>query len=420
LKSLTKEAQDQILLVIAIAAASCVHISIALSQTLLGIGIALLLVFKHRLEFPRIWLPLVCALAWTIAADLLCPDPWTGRAQIRKFFVFLFIPLLYGVFSRQLEKARYLFLGWVAAATASGLWGLVQYVQKYEAAKHSGKDFYVAYLERRITGFESHWMTFGALQLSVLSLLLAHWFFSERRLPAWIYAGSGSILSAAIVLGWTRSIWLATIPSVLYLLWFWRPKMIVLAPVVAALAFAVAPHSTRERLTSLVHPHGDTDSNRHRVVTFRTGIQMIKAHPWFGIGPEEIGRQFDSYVPADVRRPLPTGYYGHLHNIYVQYAAERGVPGMLFIMWFIGLTLWDCARALRQARRPSMELVLLHGTVAVILGILVGGLFEYNLGDSEVLMMFVCVVSLGYAAVRNTLGRNVTVPARGNVASAAR
>ena len=104
-------------------------------------------------------------------------------------------------------------------------------------------------------------------------------------------------------------------------------------------------------------------------------------------------------MPVYVKRPLPTGYYGHLHNIYVQYAAERGIPGMLFMMWFIGWTLWDCLRATRLAANPSTELFLLHGTVAVVLGILVGGLFEYNLGDSEVLMMFVCVVSLGYAAV---------------------
>ena len=183
----------------AVLSVSFIHVSIAVSQTLLGIGIVLLLVFRRRLEFPRIWIPLIGALGWTIAADVLSPDPWTGRAQIRKFFVFLFIPLVYGVFSHRLSKVKYVLMGWVAAATASGAWSFVQYVQKYQAAKHAGKDFYVAYLERRITGFESHWMTFGALQLSVLSLLLAHWFFSKDRFPAWVYALSGSIFSAAIV-----------------------------------------------------------------------------------------------------------------------------------------------------------------------------------------------------------------------------
>lgn len=399
------DVQNRILLVIAIAAAGLIHVSIAASQTLLGAGILLLLVFRQKLEFPRIWIPLAAFFLWTALADVLSPDPWGGRAQIRKFFVFFFIPLMYGVFAHQFEKVFYVMAAWTATATASGIWGLVQFVWKYEHEKSSPRGFYVAYLEHRITGFESHWMTFGALQLSVLSLLLAQWFFSIRRMPRWAYL-SVPILLATILLGWTRSIWLAAIPSVLYLVWFWRPKRIWMVPAVAILAIAIAPGSTRQRLVSLVQPREDVDSNRHRVVTFRTGLEMIKAHPWFGLGPEQIRRQFDSYVPADVKRPLPVGYYGHLHNIYVQYAAERGIPGLLCMLCLIGLTVWDCVRGIPRARRPSQELFLLHGTIAVTIGILVGGLFEYNLGDSEVLMMFVCVIGLAYAALKTLLPKD--------------
>jgi len=393
--------QDQLLLWVATAAAGFIHISIAVSQALLGVGLVLLLVCRHKLEFPRVWVPLAGFFFWTAIADVLSPDPWGGRAQIRKFFIFFFIPLLYGVFWRQFEKVFYVISAWTAAATASAIWSLVQFATKYDAAKRTGEDFYVTYTGHRITGFESHWMTFGALQLSVLSLLLAQSFFSNRRMPGWVYA-SIAIICAAILLGWTRSIWLASIAAVLYLLWFWQPKTIVAVPVFALLVFFIAPAGTRERMTSLVAPHGDTDSNRHRIVTFETGVQMVKAHPWFGIGPEQIRRQFEAYVPADVRRPLPVGYYGHLHNIYVQYAAERGLPGLILILWFIGMVIYDCTRGIMRAGRTrSQQLFMLHGTLAVTIGILVGGLFEYNLGDSEVLMMFVCVIALGYAAIRN-------------------
>ncbi len=265
-------------------------------------------------------------------SDALSPDPLGGYPQIKKFFVFMLIPLLYGVFSEQFENVYYLVVVWTAAATASGIWGLVQFVLKYEHAKHTGENFYLAYVAQRITGFESHWMTFGALQLSVLCIVIAHLFFSSRRMPAWAY-GSTPILCAAILLGWTRSIWIATIPAVLYLVWFWNRKMMALVPLIAVLAVMVAPSSTRMRLVSLVSPHGDIDSNEHRVVVFRTGLRMIQAHPWFGLGPEQIGRKFDSYVPADIPRPLPTGFYGHLHNIYIQYAAERGIPALLLMLW---------------------------------------------------------------------------------------
>lgn len=394
-------AQNRILMTVAIGAAGLIHVSIAASQILLGAGIVLLLVFRHKLEFPRIWIPLAALFVWTVLADVLSPDPLGGWAQIKKFFVFLFIPLVYGVFVRQFPKVFYLVMAWAIAATASGAWALVQFVTKYEYARENGGNFYVTYVGRRIMGFESHWLTFGALQLSVLLLLLAQWFFSSWRMPAWAY-GAVAILATTILLSWDRSIWIATLPAVVYLLWFWRPKMILAVPVIAALAFLIAPGGTRDRLESLITPHGETDSNRFRVVTFRTGIAMIKAHPWFGLGPEEIKRNFNAYVPADIRRPLPVGYYGHLHNIYVQYAAERGIPGLLFVLWFIGMAVWDCARAiLRSGRARSQQLFVLHGTIAVVIGVLVGGLAEYNLGDSEVLMMFVSVVAMAYAAIQN-------------------
>jgi hypothetical protein len=42
---------------------------------------------------------------------------------------------------------------------------------------------------------------------------------------------------------------------------------------------------------------------------------------------------------------------------------------------------------------------LLHGGIAVVLATLAEGFFEYNLGDSEVLTMFLVVVACGYLAL---------------------
>jgi O-antigen ligase len=405
----TAERVDRVLLIVTVLAVALIHVSIAASQVLLGVGIGLMLLFRRRLPFPRIWLPLLVFFLLTLASLLISPDPWGGRAQIRKFFVFLLIPLVYGVFRQQFSKIYFVMVGWATAAAASGIWGLVQFFLKYHHAQVTGEDFYTAYVAARITGFESHWMTFGALQLGVLLFLVGQLFYSNRLLPKWAY-GSIAILGAAIVLGWTRSIWVAAVPSTFYLFWSWRPKLVWILPVLLVLIFAFAPGDTRDRLSSFVNPHGDTDSNQHRVVTFRTGTQMIRAHPVFGLGPEQISKQFDAYVPPDIPRPLPTGYYGHLHNIYLQYAAERGIPAMLAMMWLLGLVLADCLLALRKiGPARSQELWVLHATVAFMLAILVEGLFEFNLGDSEVLMMCVTVVGLAYSAVE-TVKNRATAP----------
>jgi putative inorganic carbon (hco3(-)) transporter len=389
------------LLVVAVLAASLIHVSIAASQLLLGIGIGLMLVFRRRLEFPRIWLPLAIFFSLTLISVLLSPDPWGGHTQIRKFYVFLLLPLMYSVFSRAFSAVQYVLVGWAIAATVSGLLGLVQFYAKYHHADVTGEDFYTSYVAARITGFESHWMTFGALQLSVFLFLLAHLFFSGKRWPAWSYAVALTIMGTAIILGWTRSIWIASVPAILYLVWFWRPKLIWLAPLAITAVFIEAPGETQDRIASFISPHGATDSNEHRLVTFRTGLEMIKRHPWFGLGPEQIGKQFAAYTPGDITRPLPAGFYGHLHNIYLQYAAERGIPALLAILWLIGLLVLDCAKQLRQLRPGrSQERFVLHATIAFTIAILTEGLFEFNLGDSEVLMMFVTVAGLAYAAIR--------------------
>ena len=42
---------------------------------------------------------------------------------------------------------------------------------------------------------------------------------------------------------------------------------------------------------------------------------------------------------------------------------------------------------------------VLHGAVAVVVATMIAGFSEYNLGDSEVLTMFLVVVGCAYAAM---------------------
>ena len=151
-------------------------------------------------------------------------------------------------------------------------------------------------------------------------------------------------------------------------------------------------------------PHGDTDSNQFRYVCRRTGREMIKAHPFFGLGPEQVKAQFEQYIPADIPRPLPSGWYGHLHNIYYHYAAERGIPTMLALMWFMGKVLYDFWRGLaRLPREASLARAVVLGAIAVVLSMLAEGYYENNLGDGEPLALFLAIVSCGYLALSSGL-----------------
>jgi putative inorganic carbon (HCO3(-)) transporter len=241
-------------------------------------------------------------------------------------------------------------------------------------------------------------MTFGGEEMIVLLLLAAYLFFSRE--PRWKTAGwiCAAILAVSMVLGFTRSIFLLGFPAgLLYLLWFWKKWLVAAVPAVVLIALFLGPEALRERVISVIQPHGEVDSNQHRAVLRETGLLMIRAHPWLGLGPEQIKYQFEQWVPADAR-PLPVGYYGHLHNTYLQYAAERGIPTLLIFFWLIAKILWDVGRALWRKPVPEARFML-HGGIAVIIAILAEGFAEYNLGDSEVLTLFLAVVAFGYLAV---------------------
>ena len=372
--------------------------SIAVSQILLALALAALLLSSDPLRLPPIKLPLALFVAGTIVSLLVSGHMREGTPQIRKFFVLAVLLVVYSTF-RKIREIRVVILLWTAVATLSAVRSLFQFLQKYRDAQEQHQNFYNFYIGARISGFMSHWMTFGGEEMIVLLLLASLLFFSAA--PRWKTAGwiCAIVLAASMVLGLTRSIFLLGFPvGLLYLLWFWHKWLVAAVPVAAVLVLLVSPAVLRERVISIVQPHGQTDSNEHRAILRETGVAMIRAHPWFGLGPEQIKAQFEQWVPADIPRPLPEGWYGHLHNIYLQYAAERGLPTALALFWMIGKILWDFARALRGKLASAEARYVLHGAIAVILAILAEGFLEYNLGDSEVLTLFLAVVGFGYIA----------------------
>jgi hypothetical protein len=83
---------------------------------------------------------------------------------------------------------------------------------------------------------------------------------------------------------------------------------------------------------------------------------------------------------------------------------------MLVLMWLLIQMLVDFWRGLRTLPPgPGMRRFLLHGAAAVVLAIMVEGVVELNLGDSEVLTMFLAVAACGYLALEKDLPEPGTV-----------
>ena len=129
-----------------------------------------------------------------------------------------------------------------------------------------------------------------------------------------------------------------------------------------------------------------------------SGAAMWREHPWLGIGPGGVKREFSRFaLPEAVKKRT-----GHLHNTPLQILVERGVLGLA--TW---LSIWAAfyVRAVGLLRQigpgAPRARALVMGSMAAITGFLVGGLSEYNFGDSEVAMVAWALMALPFVAARD-------------------
>ena len=367
-------------------------ISIAASQFLLalaGVCFAVHLVSdRPSLRFPPVKAPLVLFCFLTIVAIFGAADPAVGWAVVRKFVLFAIMLLAANlVASRKhmmiLYQGLFLVSG-VAALVAAG-----QLVVRYAKVRelHPDQIYYQMAFEQRVTGFMGHWMQFGGQQMLVFAALAAFLLLGRFRRPLWW--GVCGLIAASIVFGLTRGVWLGAFAASVYLLARWKPRWIAVLPVLLLAGWLVAPSILRERVHNALNPSGDPALSI-RLEMWQVGLRMIRAHPWLGVGPNNIVPEYPLYLPPG-KSPI-IGYHGHLHNNFLQLGAERGLPALAAWLWFMGALAWHFWRARRRAGWMA------DAALAAWLAIIVEGFFEFNFGSSQVLMLFLFLASVPTAA----------------------
>lgn len=109
---------------------------------------------------------------------------------------------------------------------------------------------------------------------------------------------------------------------------------------------------------------GERGSVEARLYLWRIALDMVAAHPWLGVGPMHYAHQFN-------------GEAAHPHNIYLQIAAEYGLPFLLVLSVVCVRWLWQVTRQLRLNERRKPDPLALACYVGVV-GALVDGGFSGN------------------------------------------
>ena len=323
-------------------------ISIAVSQIFLGLAILgflldCLLNRRTILRFPPVKLPLLLFVGTTVVAWLVSPEPGIGLPPIYKFWLFAIILLVANYFSKR--RVGRAFQALFAAGLVAASFALVQYLVPSLGS-----------VEGRLTGFMGHWMTLsGGLMLVFLAMLAYLLFSATRQRPLWMLAVG--FLGVTLLLTLTRSVWIASLAGLLVAAWLRFPtrKTVLVSGSGILVLVACLPDSLHQRLTSIWDPAHP--SNAARLEIWKTGVQMVQANPWFGVGPQRVSKVFFDYHPDQEARQRGGFFWIHMHNNLLQFAAERGIPCALAWLWLIirlGKDHWWGFRRARERPRNVM------------------------------------------------------------------
>ena len=121
-----------------------------------------------------------------------------------------------------------------------------------------------------------------------------------------------------------------------------------------------------------------------------------------GIGPGQVKRAYPIYAPPEALRR----HTSHLHNTPLQIAVERGLVGLAFWLWIFVAFFVRAGRVLRRVpAAATADRALVIGALAAVTAFLVSGLFEYNFGDTEVLLVALSAMALPFVVERDLARR---------------
>ena len=364
------------------------QISIAAANVLLALmlvcWIAVLVQEKTVPSVPRFFWPLLAYGAVTLLISAFSVDPRVSVIDDKQLVLFVIVPAVYHI--ARGERAAVVVDVIVSVGAASAAFGIIQYgLLHYDN------------LGRRPEGAMSHYMTYSGLLMLVICAAAARLIFGRRGRTWPALVMPALVVALALTLG--RSAWIGASVAVALLLALRDFRLTALLPVFIAVLFAIAPGTVTNRVKSIFDVQDPT--NQDRLAMVEIGARIIRDRPLTGVGPNMIPRVYADYRPDYAVNPVNP----HLHNVPLQIGAERGLPALLIWIWFVASLAVAQFRLFRT--HPSTSLgagpdvrVPAAAGLAAVAAMLAAGLFEYNFGDSEFLMLFLVLVTLPFAAAR--------------------
>lgn len=371
--------------------------SITLSETTLVALAALLVVSGRNVGEGRFTWPLALPIsafgASTVVSALTSASPWASLVSARSLLDLGAVWVVLGTLRDAPAAHRFVRRLFTLVAIV-GVFAIVQVA--FCSAARPDVPFAAWFFHKceRARGFFSTPLTEAGVLVMLLAAtvprLLQGWALSLWLWCRWLPC------AVALALTYVRGAWIGfALGAGLGLLTSRRRLVPAVSLMALLLLLLLILPGTLQRARTIGNPLDDTTADR--VAMIRAGLQMFRDHPLLGTGVGLVKQLYPRYATPDALRRSTS----HLHNTPLQILVEHGVTG--FLAWLgIWVTFFCRAgRALtRIPRHATEDRLLFLGCMFAVASFLTAGLFEYNFGDTEVLLVACSFMGVAFVIER--------------------
>ena len=254
---------------------------------------------------------------------------------------------------------------------------------------------------RRAEGLARFSITSANVSVMGIGILLPFLFRKENKPWHYIIAGLGIfVYTTAIIFSMTRAAYFGLVVVLFLFTLIKKPKLIPVIILLVVLVFNFLPGNVQDRFYTSFDLEGNWIQNR--LIMWRVSIDAVKENPIRGIGYDNYG---DYFLEKDYTDGLRD--YTSPHNNYFLFLSETGFTGF-FIFLYLSYYLIKLffLSYIKIPEENNIDRALFLGILLAVIGFLVTGLTETNIGESQTRNFFWLLVGFGFSLNYFTFYKN--------------
>lgn len=346
--------------------------------------------FKREVLKPFGWEKLLVLLIGTFTLSMIFGRGLVSDPAWYKLFDFrwIFVAILIGAYLRFQEPSRKHLFIFAGVLIFASVYAAIIPILGFDPLEPGRRLDVFPDGTIRTGGFHKQAIVFAQLHAIWVSFFLGFFLqqlpeFKQAREDRRLYAMMTAAVLAgviAIVLSFTRGVWIALPVSLVIMLllrrWTWAVSALVLLGGGGLLLCLFWPAFETRILQALQGGDGE------RIWIWRANFEMFKDHPWFGVGYSHNVELLPEYLQ---KLGAPAGLIqSHAHNQFLHILVGSGIAGLLFYLTFWWILLKTSFQEMKRWHNHPIFAAVATGCLCALITFQLGGLFESNYEHSKI------------------------------------